>query len=96
MLQPSLAVHVKPSLQGNKTKTGSFDEELMNMEERDNDSASTSQKVIDDNKTFDVMVHDQAGNVTHVIADMYIDPHLAPSKIHTLEGNKNGNGSLDG
>ena len=26
---------------------------------------------------------------------MYKEPHLAPSKIHTLEGNKNGNGSLD-
>ena len=49
------------------------------MEEQDNDSASTSQKVIDDNKTFDVMVNDQFGNVTHDIADIYKEPHLVPS-----------------
>ena len=76
MLQAVLAVQAKPSLQGNKNKTGSFDGESINMEERDNDSASTSKKVIDDNKTFDVMVNDQSENVTHDIADMYKEPHL--------------------
>ena len=70
MLQPVLAVEAKPSLQGNKNKTGSFHGGSINIEERDNDSASTSQKVIGDNKTFNVMVNDQFGNVTYVIADM--------------------------
>ena len=96
MLQPSLAAQVKPSLQGNKNKTGSFDGEYMNMEEWGNDSASTPQKVVDDNKTFDVMVNDQSGNGTHVISDMHKEPHLAPLINCTLEGNKNENGSLDG
>ena len=39
MLQPLLADLAKPSLQGNKNKTGSFGGESIDMEERDNDSA---------------------------------------------------------
>ena len=95
MLQPLLPDQAKLSLQGSKNKIV-FYEGSANMEEQKTDNSSTLHKEVDGNESLNNVITVQSDNVVPALTDMYKELHLAAHEICTLEGNKNGIGSLDG
>ena len=93
MLQSLLAGQAKLLLQGNKNKTGFFDEGSANMEEQETDNLSTLCKEVDGNQTLSNVVQTMLFLYSLTcIKESCLDTYV----IYTLEGNKNGIGALDG